>query len=147
MKTQSNRRSAPQPAKLRREYLATKAKAQAQVTFGMIITVSWGLLTTLCVTLTIQTVIMEHPFFLIFAIPSIVLGAITYWAAKSTMAASEELNSLTPVPPVKEQIAALPEVRVLVRGAELPKSEATLLVRAAEPNECTSANELLRPTI
>jgi hypothetical protein len=53
-------------------------------------------------------------------------------------------NSLRYVPPVAEQLAALPADEVLLRSSEQPAAAADELLRAAQEGSVTEAVELLR---
>jgi hypothetical protein len=48
------------------------------------------------------------------------------------------------VPPVSQQVAALPDEEVLVRGSEQPSTTSDELLRAAQAGAQTQAEELLR---
>ena len=55
-----------------------------------------------------------------------------------------KLEAIPYVPPVAEQLAALPANEILVRGSDEPAAAASELVRPASDRE-TVSDELLRP--
>jgi len=56
-----------------------------------------------------------------------------------------EARQLTVVPPVQEQMAALPADEILVRSSEEPASSAEELLRSADNSRELGRNDLLRP--
>jgi len=59
----------------------------------------------------------------------------------------EETTKLPYVPPVAEQLAALPTEAILVRGSDQPTATAGELLRAVLPGVETKAEELLRAEV
>ena len=56
----------------------------------------------------------------------------------------EKWRSLPYVPPVREQIAALPSVEILLRASDEPIAASNELLRAANEGSTIASEELLR---
>jgi hypothetical protein len=78
---------------------------------------------------------------LIAGLLNAVLAAVAYRIMKR---ADARAKALTYVPPVAEQIAALPASDVLLRGSEQPIAAPEELLRAAQTGSETASEELLR---
>ena len=141
----------------RREYLQAKASAALLITVGSTIaggsfvllimmslvpayqqyftsSVDWSVLPVLNISLN------SWPCFLIFVVTVLVF----FGGLGMRRNALKEARRLVYVPPVAEQVAALPAEEILVRGSERPDAAPPELLRAAHSGNIEDANELLR---
>jgi hypothetical protein len=73
-----------------------------------------------------------------------VLAAIAFVSFRSWRRSKHEAETIAYVPPVREQIAALPAEEILVRGSDQPAATPDELLRPARERAETGAEELLR---
>jgi len=75
----------------------------------------------------------------------LVIFALLLAATRAGKRISEKRKSIPYVPPVAEQIAALPAENILLRGSNQPATAVGELLRAAKAGSDTEAEELPRP--
>jgi hypothetical protein len=135
-------------ARKRREYLWKKAAARLLQAIGGVTTVGCGLLWLLALAGTIVAIAVARsplPSLLAAGLAALVcVGAATLIARGFWRASAEAAEAIPYVPPVAEQVAALPAKEVLVRGAHQPLDSTDELLRAATPHAAVDAAELLR---
>jgi len=73
-----------------------------------------------------------------------VIVALTVVCVRQCYSAWKDVSAVLYVPPVAEQLAALPAEEILVRGSDPPAASPDELVRASASIEETPASELLR---
>jgi hypothetical protein len=73
------------------------------------------------------------------------LGVPTFLFAWLWRSSAKAAKAIPYVPPVREQIAALPADEVLLRGSDPPVARPDELLRAARQGTQTGAEELMRP--
>jgi hypothetical protein len=73
-----------------------------------------------------------------------VIVAITVVCVRQCYSALKDASAVLYVPPVAEQLAALPAEEILVRGSDQPAASPDELVRASASTEETPTSELLR---
>lgn len=135
--------------KKRQDYLRKRAVANTLQLVGAVTTIGCGLIWLLSLVGIIAGVsasLSLLPALLgagLLALPS--LGAATLLASGFWHSSAEAAKSIPYVPPVHEQLAALPADEVLLRGSRQPAAAPDELLRAADPVPVVSHRELLRP--
>jgi len=132
-------------AKRRREYLGKKAGISLGGTCLRGVCALLGIISLVLASAAGQNVGWSIAGVVCFTALSLaVLGvAIFFWRLSSSC--FKELSMMPYVPPVAEQIAALPAEAILVRGSDQPASAPSELLRAARAGETTDeAGELVR---
>lgn len=143
------------PAKKRREYLWATTKGYATAMTGYTAAVCFGLLalglgTTLLLLIAsgFAVLLSGNPYGTAnWLLGSSVLCGIalsgTGWFTYTCFKAADSVPAVPFVPPVAEQIAALPAEEVLLRGSDSPIALPGELVRAAQAAATASRDELL----
>ena len=139
--------------KKRREYLQKKATANVQTTIFAIAVLCWaaiwlmGLGTLFMIRdkflmLTWSAETASNLAFALFIL--LILGIASCMSLMAWRLSAKSAKSIPYVPPVREQIAALPAEAILVRGSDRPSATSEELLRAATSREANPAEELLR---
>jgi hypothetical protein len=156
MVDQAEGRPMEDPAKKRREYLLQKSGMVSRVWIYNCAVLGYGAL-SLCSGCLFTYCALGPSGFLresfdpfaylilasLFAL-IIVFGFLAWIAAKPSGLSSLDATSIPYVPPVNQQIAALPADAVLVRGSDEPPTSSDELLRAAREGADAEAAELLR---
>jgi hypothetical protein len=130
-------------AKKRWKYLFTRAGANTLWGYAMLLTIASGTITIGLVLLLFASTWID-PFYMQFSAYAIVTGPITLLGIWNLREAKQIAERASYVPPVKEQIEALPAEEVLVRGSDQPAATCDELLRATNEVSQTPAEELLR---
>ncbi len=135
----------PDRAKMRRVFLAKKTFAEANAGVTLVFTLGFGILAMLCALyLVINVITRGLPGLDTLPIVGLFLcGVPALYGRRLWLASEEVIKSLPHVPPVSEQIAALPADEVLLRGSNAPAAAPEELLRPAGKQE-TPAEDLLR---
>ena len=142
-------------AQKRREYLLAQAGTGTVGCVGVGLTVIFGLLTAISLVSVIGTAAWcfqpgpdgAFPAIAAFVVCLLMLvffASITFFCIWMVSVAADDSRSRAYVPPVREQIAALPAEEVLLRGADQPVAATEDLVRPVQAVMETDADELLR---
>lgn len=123
----------------RRQYLASKA--HKIVGTGMFAGAAAFALAAACVSLLLR---QSGPWLTTWAYTAATLLCAGAICCYMTCRTANEAKSIPYVPPVAEQIAALPAEEILVRGSEQPAAPSGELLRAARAGIDTEPTELLR---
>ena len=134
----------PDRQKQRREYLRKKRVGRALSSTGATIFASAVVVSGALIVVAILTLIVDHDvataaLYLMAAIA--LMGAVSKFSA-DVMKKGNDLSDVSYVPPITPD--HLPAEEVLVRGATEPSAPAETLLRAAESNEETGPDQLLR---
>lgn len=137
------------PVAKRRTYLLAKAETGSMSCIGLCLTLGFGLLAIAAIFGAVAA---------LFAIPligpgpaliglmvSAVTGYLAYIGYQAMRTAARRSDEIVYVPPVREQVAALPADEVLLRGADQPASGPADLLRVAYTVNATGSDELVRP--
>ena len=135
--------SAKDGARKRREYLLKKAMSKTFVAVGV------AIITAVALGWMQWLVLSKRPISLPDDIPAtlfwfFVPAMILFLAVWLCVASVQRVQSHRYVPPVHEQISALPADEVLLRGSDVPAAAPTELLRAAREVTAESPEELLR---
>jgi len=130
-------------ARKRREYLKHKAAANFQRTFGIACTIAalFGGLYALWLLVPMSDAALQE---LLVRVVLFVAAVIFMWGVSQVDLADRKDRRFPYVPPVAEQIAALPADEILVRGSAQPASTAEELLRAAQRGTAEPVEELLK---
>ena len=135
-------------AKKRRDYVLYKAGAGAAICVGLFLFLVFGLL-TLAVGWTALALLLapisEFQAFLGCLGVTGVTGAVTCLCLHTVLKTHNKSAGALYIPPVAEQLAALPARQILVRGSDRPAAAPWELVRAANYVKPAKPEELLRP--
>jgi hypothetical protein len=143
------------PAKKRQQYVRKKVTAGTLALLFGCLAVGGGLFAAWFAYVLVTW--EEHPEHTGYGLhPDLLVSGFPLWAVPTAVAlfgwwhsyaSVKEVRLLPYVPPVAEQIDALPVDQVLVRGSEQPAASPAELVRASLPTEQTAPEELLRPIV
>jgi len=131
-------------ARKRREYLKHKAAANFQRTFGIACTIAalFGGLYALWLLVPMSDAALQE---LLVRVVLFVAAVIFMLGVSQVDLAERKERRFPYVPPVAEQIAALPAEDILLRGSDQPAATTDELLRAAQAGTTHEAVELLRP--
>jgi len=140
------KRSQEDVVKKRREYLWLKTETHGLSFFGSAIAAVSVLASAAMIYLGLRLLLnagvsADLLFCLFFLSMTLSLGVLGVWLWRPS---SKRANALAYVPPVAEQIAAMPAEEILVRGSEEPSAAPGELLRAARTGAETEAGELVR---
>ena len=133
-------------AKKRREYLRKKARTGIGGTATAGISIGLGLVAALLIFAAVQNIGFSRGNIVLFAFLAFAVLAVAVYFGHVSVSSFKEARAIPYIPPVREQIAALPADEVLLRGSDQPAASPVELLRAAHDGTETEAGELLRPT-
>ena len=129
----------------RREYLRAKVGMVAIIGFGAALILAIAFVTLAVISNVFSRMhLMDISIMVMCAVFLAIAGVLTYAGVDAVRIAHKQSAALPFVPPVDEQIAALPAVEILVRGSEPPAAQPEELLRAAQRGVETDPTELLR---
>ena len=139
---QTHRKAVEDAARKRREYLRKKAVGSVLVVLAVLFCAPLAVLTFVGVFGFLNVRLRSE--IILQAILLLVSSSLLIWVSRAAGRINTNINSLDYVPPVHEQIAALPAEEVLLRGSDQPTAAPDELLRAARTGTATDAEELLR---
>ena len=137
-------------ARKRWKYLFARAGTSTLWCYGMLLTVASAIVSIACIIslLIFRDGLWYDGFFSVAAVLGALVTALVSFIGFCNLREAKHISRLTAyVPPVHEQIAALPAEEVLVRGAEHPEAVASELLRPTNEVSNSATEELLRPGI
>lgn len=144
MSNQTYQKPMKDAAKRRRSYLCKRSEAGSLGIILTVVSLAFGIvgLALMCAPLVPHD---DSPIAGILVATAIIPLYCAYSFGRSAVASFRESVALPYVPPVREQIAALPAEEVLLRGADVPSPTSDGLLRASR-NTDSAGEELLRTT-
>jgi hypothetical protein len=133
-------------AKNRRQYLWRKAGADALICVGLVLFLVFGFLTLAVGAMTAVSALLNPAIAVLGLVATAIPGSIAYLAGRTILNTHNRSMDIPYVPPLAEQLAALPAEDILLRGADQPTATPDELLRAVREGTETESGELLRPT-
>lgn len=141
-------------AKRRREYVVKKAIANMLATLGCSAAFGLGMLAAILAVpflflliLSINYGGIDIIFAAVYLVVLLILGGLALLGGRLYNTFEKQSRFMPYVPPVPDQIAALPAEEVLLRGSDPPSAAPDELLRAAHQGVVTPSDELLRPEL
>lgn len=135
-------------ARKRRKYLLARAAVGAMGCSGVGIVIGFGFLTLVCaLSIPFVLVLLQlcGPAVLVLCIASTAVnGALTLLGIRAVREANQRAAEMSYIPPIREQIAALPDEGILLRGSDQPAAVPEELLRPADSGSHTADENLLR---
>jgi hypothetical protein len=129
----------------RRKYLWNKAVLRSKVIGNSVWLLIWLVATVGCAVVVCMAHWLPYATRLWLAGVTWLLAFQTHWTYRFMRQSRREEVALLFVPPVREQIEALPLETLLLRGSYQPAITSNDLLRAAHNGPKTASEELLRP--